>query len=616
MRISQMIAIAVVAWSGTIVAQAQDPSALLAVQQVSRDASISKTTVTVKNMGTRAITAWGMVFSSKQYTQEMFYALGIQSGRPGMHAAGLGELLPGESMDVVLPAGLDSSPRVNAVILDDRTAAGDEAQIAAMFQYRAAYAAEWQRWSLVLSANATPGGAEQSEIMHMLESPARPRGDAATAAGLTAAHQAIELLLQGASTAATTGYLSERAAQLQFHSERFAASSTAAPPASTTAAARIALAISPASALRREPNGCRAPGQRFTIAAYSDVFEGSGTSMRKLDQLGAVASGTCAAPDAASVCSPAFLTSTGSSPASASITAVSLAYIPGVGCTFANSQTATMLSPTSDKTLFRALLDAAPICAEPPPSITYITFKNSLMSSFKRVNQSYKSVGSYSGKTIRFSFETDPAGATVPSSQIAWSGQASGSAMEVDVPFTSAGTFTVNVTVSGVTRSASIRVIDQPTGIGQDAYAALHPIDTATALYNNLIGTTTSTLEPFVWANAQYPGSQLNTIADAARHTYWNCALAVLVNPGYAEGITYEHEVSSPGPATETIMDLNNNAAGRAVAAGLPAANRNLVGCRAAVISAISSGSSTIYLDGSYTSSNTQEDALLQPTNR
>jgi hypothetical protein len=182
--------------------------------------------------------------------------------------------------------------------------------------------------------------------------------------------------------------------------------------------------------------------------------------------------------------------------------------------------------------------------------------------------------------------------------------------------FPGANTVSVVVTVAGVQRSATVRVIDKPSGIGENAYALLHPIDTARALSNNLIGTTVATLEPFVWARAQYPGSQLNTRADAARHTYWNCALAVLINPGYAEGVTYQHEVSSPGPATETIMDLNNNAAGRGVGAGLSGASATLVGCRAGVIAVISAGSPTIYLDGSYGSTNTREDALLQPTNR
>ena len=248
--------------------------------------------------------------------------------------------------------------------------------------------------------------------------------------------------------------------------------------------------------------------------------------------------------------------------------------------------------------------------------IKNVTFKNSLMSAFKAIDQPYRSVGTYSGKTIKFSFETEPPNATVPTSEIQWSGAASGSTQEVDVTFSTQTNTSVTVTVAGLQRTGAVRVIDRPTGIGENAYALLNPIDTAVALNNNLIGTNASTLEPFTWALGQYPGTQHNTVADAARHTYWNCALAVIVNPGYAAGLTFQHEVSSVGPATETIMDLTNNAAGRAVASGLSGASRSLVGCRAGVVSAVAAGTSTIYLDSSYGSTNTSENALLQPTNR
>jgi hypothetical protein len=251
--------------------------------------------------------------------------------------------------------------------------------------------------------------------------------------------------------------------------------------------------------------------------------------------------------------------------------------------------------------------------------IKNITFKNGLMSAFKEIDQSYKSVGTFSGKTIRFSIETDPANATIPASDIQWSGAASGSTREVDVAFLNPANTSVTVTVLGVQRTGSVRVVDRPTGIGEAAYALLNPIDTAIALANNLVplpGGSITTLEPFIWASAQYPGTQHNTIADAARHAYWNCTLAVLVNPGYAAGLTFQHEVSSTGPATETIMDLTNNAAGRAVAAGLAGSSRNLAGCRTGVISDIAAGTSTLYLDSSHGAANTNENALLQPTNR
>jgi hypothetical protein len=244
--------------------------------------------------------------------------------------------------------------------------------------------------------------------------------------------------------------------------------------------------------------------------------------------------------------------------------------------------------------------------------IKYITFRNRFMSAFKPVDQMYKSVATFTGSTVRFSFETVPSNAIIPRSEIQWSGAASGSDREVDVTFSVAGTAMVVVTVGGTQMSAAVRVMDRPSGMGENVYALLHAIDTAKAVANNLIGIHPETLEATVWAAAQYPGVQRNTKADAARHTYWNCALAALTNPGYAEGVTYQHEVSSPGPATETIMDLNNNAAGRALAIGLT----DLPGCRTAVIGAIAAGSATLYLDGSHGSINTSEDALLQPTSR
>jgi hypothetical protein len=320
MRISQMIAIAVVAWSWTLVAQAQDPSALLAVQQVSRDSTTSKTTVTVKNTGARPVTGWGMVFSSQQYTQELFYAVGIQSALPGMHVAGLGGLLPGESMDVVLPAGLDSNVKVNAVIFDDRTAAGDATQIAAMFQYRAAYVAEWQRWALVLSANATPGGTERAEIQRRLETAASPDEAAAKAAAVTAARHAIALLLQGTNTAATAAYLAERAPQLRLHAEQSAAAST--------------------PALLAAPPG---------TSSYASISRAPGTAL---------------------MCSPVSVTSTSSSPASTTTMEISLAYLPGVGCAFANTQAATMISATSSTVRPRF---TSIVCTEQPDFMVFIS---------------------------------------------------------------------------------------------------------------------------------------------------------------------------------------------------------------------------------------------------
>ena len=121
-----------------------------------------------------------------------------------------------------------------------------------------------------------------------------------------------------------------------------------------------------------------------------------------------------------------------------------------------------------------------------------------------------------------------------------------------------------------------------------------------------------------VWARSVYgtlTGAR-NDKTDAARHTDWGCELAVMVNPGDAAGLTTAHEVGGDATATENVMDLNNNAAGIAIAAGLSGAARAVAGCNAAVKAAVDSGAGTLYLDGSYGVLNRIEDALVQPTNK
>ena len=151
--------------------------------------------------------------------------------------------------------------------------------------------------------------------------------------------------------------------------------------------------------------------------------------------------------------------------------------------------------------------------------------------------------------------------------------------------------------------------------MGETTYALLHPQDTVTAAIWNLIGPDATTLEPFTWAAAEYPGIQQNTIADAARHAYWNAMLASVTSTSYAEGLTNAHEVRTPpGPSTETWMDLANNGVGRSLSVSMLEEDfvaRN----RSAVKGAVSQGS-LYYLDSSYGATNTKEDALLQPTDK
>ncbi len=147
----------------------------------------------------------------------------------------------------------------------------------------------------------------------------------------------------------------------------------------------------------------------------------------------------------------------------------------------------------------------------------------------------------------------------------------------------------------------------------ETVYMLLNPDYSAVALAQNLIGPNSWTLEPYIWAESTYPGSQHNTIADAARHSYWTCLLTRYTTAEYALGLTTAHEVSAPGPCTETVMDLHNNLVGISLEGHTHDSNNTC--CRNAVSSAVSMGI-LWYLDSSYGVANINEDALLQPTNK
>jgi Glucodextranase, domain B len=250
--------------------------------------------------------------------------------------------------------------------------------------------------------------------------------------------------------------------------------------------------------------------------------------------------------------------------------------------------------------------------------IRNITFQSPAMSGPKPIDQPYKFMGVETGDTTKFSFEVQPPGTQIPEKNISWTGVANGSTQIIPANFSSAGQPSQNLTVLGVKRQASIRVMDKPSGDGETAYVLKHPIDSATAAFHNLIGSDGATLEPSIWAANNFPSVSLhNGKGDAARHTYWNCLLTIYTNAGYAQGVTTAHEVSSPGPSTETVMDLSNNATGRSLGSGLlgGAQAPDNTSCQNAVLNALNAGT-TIYLDSSYGSADTTEQALLQPTNK
>lgn len=248
--------------------------------------------------------------------------------------------------------------------------------------------------------------------------------------------------------------------------------------------------------------------------------------------------------------------------------------------------------------------------------VSPIKFQNSAMeANWKSIDEDFQHLGVYTGQSATFAVDVLPIGFTLPNDVFSWEGLASGAGAETIVTFSTPNFMSeVSITFGGTTKVANVAIRDQPTGIGEIAYAALHSVYTAIALSKNLIGTDASQLEPFIWANETYPGNQHNTIADAARHAYWTCLLTRYTVAGYALGLSTQHEVSAPGPATETVMDLHNNLIGIAVEDG-HTHTPGLECCRSAVQAAISSGTMW-YLDSSYGRENVREDALLQPTDQ
>ena len=246
-------------------------------------------------------------------------------------------------------------------------------------------------------------------------------------------------------------------------------------------------------------------------------------------------------------------------------------------------------------------------------TIESIKFQSSKMSpEWKTVDEWYKFLGVFTNDVVKFVVNTDPSGVLVSDGDLTWGGSASGSTREVTVTFNTEGTQTVNVySGSGTPISVNIEVKDQPSGPDEIEYCADHVSETAIAYSHNLVGTP-STLEPWIWAQNTFPGEQRNTKADAARHAYWACLLTRYCGSDYALGLTTAHEVSSPGPHTETVMDLHNNSEG---AGCIHYHFATLDCCRDEIVGLVNAGS-LWYLDEHYGEADSDEDALLQPTNR
>jgi len=365
MRISQIICL-VVAAAGSLgtpaIARAQTPSAFLAVQKITSDPTTSKMRVVVKNVGQQKVTACGLLASSQQYTQEFVYSVGMEPKLTLSRPPGFGGIQPGESVELLFPLsqGGALTAEVNAVILEDRTAVGDENEIASMFRQRLAYASEWGRWALVMREDPThyrPPAmreGERAEMLRVLPQDPNERGDAATVAGRMAARRALASLLTqttAANRASLLEYVEERAVSLGQHAQRAGWIASYAEP-TAVAKGRHANVKPSTSEVRMDEFSCRYPGQPLGAAGYADILRSGGStqgsSTSKAGTLSAAATGACGVSGprgAISVptCTPAFFTTASSSASSATITGLSYSYIPALGCMIAGSQAATTL---------------------------------------------------------------------------------------------------------------------------------------------------------------------------------------------------------------------------------------------------------------------------------
>ncbi len=361
MRVFQIICVVVVIGTGwtwmPAVAQAQAPSVFLTVEKVILDSENSSMRVIVKNVGERKITGCALLAGSRQFTQEFFYSIGVDPKLPISRPAGFGGIRPGESVELFFPSGQGGAltAEVNAVVFEDGTAAGDEAQIASIFRGRLAYASEWARWALIMQEDPSqiesPAArdAERAEMIRILPEDPDERGDAATVAGRMAARRALGSLLAQAQTernrAALQAYVQERAVVLQQHAQR---AGGVASFGVAVASNRNASVKPGTSEVRMDEFSCRYPGQLLGIAGYADVLGGTaqGGSTAKLATLSVAATGACGfgSPVAAisvPACKPEFFTTASLSPSSATITGVSYSYVQGLGCTIMGSQAAT-----------------------------------------------------------------------------------------------------------------------------------------------------------------------------------------------------------------------------------------------------------------------------------
>jgi hypothetical protein len=250
-----------------------------------------------------------------------------------------------------------------------------------------------------------------------------------------------------------------------------------------------------------------------------------------------------------------------------------------------------------------------------------VKFGNKFMGNdgWKIIDKPYKYIGAYIGDSIRLKVELEtPPGVQINFDSIDWHGEnVSSGDQQINVIYENSGQKDINLEITifekKITRIIKVYVIKKPIGNNDKTFATStkNIANTLKATGHKIIGFNVAELEPYKWAETVYKGNQHNTIADAARHVYWNCLLARYCDKGYANGVSYGHEVeSNDADFIEVIMDLHNNQEGQRVSDHKHGDDNTC--CRNATIKTISEGTA-FYLDDV---DNKSKDALLQPTNK
>jgi hypothetical protein len=132
------------------VALGQEVSSVLTVESAALENDGKLVRLTVRNSGTKLITAFAVVTDPGRnvVTNDYFPSLGVEAA-----LGGLGGIRPGQTASIVFGPPGSAPPKVVAVVFADRTAIGDEAQIDGIFERRAQSAAEMAPWCAALSAD-------------------------------------------------------------------------------------------------------------------------------------------------------------------------------------------------------------------------------------------------------------------------------------------------------------------------------------------------------------------------------------------------------------------------------------------------------------------------------